>query len=226
MDNTSLIETQDGSHSVLSHRFGVTYHSKYGAIQESRHVFIEAGLFPQLMLQRDLAVLELGFGTGLNALLTLLEAERLQRHIFYQTIEAFPLSQEQAAQLNYPEQLDLPETRQWLSAMHGAASDAPAQITPHFQFSKNIGRFEALHFQNAFDVAYFDAFAPETQPELWTEDVLGRVYQALRPQGVLVTYCAKGVVKRTLKRLGFQIECIPGPPGKREMTRAVKPAHA
>lgn len=222
MDHTSLIETQDGSHSVLSHRFGVTYHSKYGAIQESRHVFIEAGLFPKLILQRELAVLELGFGTGLNALLTLLEAERLERHIFYQTIEAFPLSQEQAAQLNYPEQLELPASRSWLTEMHAAPSDKLLRPTPHFQFRKTIGRFEELDLQNAFDVAYFDAFAPETQPELWTEEVLGRVYRALRPQGILVTYCAKGAVKRTLKSLGFQIERIPGPPGKREMTRAVK----
>ncbi|HRF39805.1 MAG TPA: tRNA (5-methylaminomethyl-2-thiouridine)(34)-methyltransferase MnmD [Saprospiraceae bacterium] len=222
MDHTSLIETQDGSHSVLSHRFGVTYHSKYGAIQESRHVFIEAGLFPKLILQRELAVLELGFGTGLNAFLTLLEAERLERHIFYQTIEAFPLSQEQAAQLNYPEQLELPASRPWLTEMHAAPSDKLLRPTPHFQFRKTIGRFEELDLQNAFDVAYFDAFAPETQPELWTEEVLGRVYRALRPQGILVTYCAKGAVKRTLKSLGFQIERIPGPPGKREMTRAVK----
>lgn len=222
MDHTSLIETQDGSHSVLSHRFGVTYHSKYGAIQESRHVFIEAGLFPKLILQRELAVLELGFGTGLNALLTLLEAERLERHIFYQTIEAFPLSQEQAAQLNYPEQLELPASRPWLTEMHAAPSDELLRPTSHFQFRKTIGRFEELDLQNAFDVAYFDAFAPETQPELWTEEVLGRVYRALRPQGILVTYCAKGAVKRTLKSLGFQIERIPGPPGKREMTRAVK----
>ena len=217
-----MIETQDGSHSVLSHRFGVTYHSKYGAIQESRHVFIEAGLFPKLILQRELAVLELGFGTGLNAFLTLLEAERLERHIFYQTIEAFPLSQEQAAQLNYPEQLELPASRPWLTEMHAAPSDKLLRPTPHFQFRKTIGRFEELDLQNAFDVAYFDAFAPETQPELWTEEVLGRVYRALRPQGILVTYCAKGAVKRTLKSLGFQIERIPGPPGKREMTRAVK----
>lgn len=224
MDNTSLIETQDGSHSVLSHRFGVTYHSKYGAIQESRHVFIEAGLFPKFILQRELAVLELGFGTGLNALLTLLEAERLGRPIFYQTIEAFPLSQEQATQLNYPEQLGLPASRRWLTEMHHASSDELLRLSPHFQFRKTIGRFEALDIQDAFDVAYFDAFAPETQPELWTEEVLGRVYRALRPQGVLVTYCAKGAVKRTLKSLGFEIEGIPGPPGKREMTRAIKPA--
>lgn len=222
MDHTSLIETQDGSHSVLSHRFGVTYHSKYGAIQESRHVFIEAGLFPKFILQRDLAVLELGFGTGLNALLTLMEAERLKRHIFYQTIEAYPLPSEQAAQLNYPEQLGLPESRRWLADMHSIASNEIRQITPHFQFCKIIGRFETLELQNAFDIAYFDAFAPETQPELWTGEVLGLVYQALRPQGTLVTYCAKGAVKRTLKDLGFQIESIPGPPGKREMTRAVK----
>ncbi|MBX2928262.1 MAG: tRNA (5-methylaminomethyl-2-thiouridine)(34)-methyltransferase MnmD [Saprospiraceae bacterium] len=222
MEQDDIFETQDGSHSVFSHRFGVSYHSKYGAVQESKHVFLEAGLFPKAILQKDIAVLELGFGTGLNALLTLLEAERLGISIRYETVEAFPLSETQAALLNYPELLGRNDSREHLLAMHRAASGAALQITPDFLFRKIIGRFEEIAYDGSFDVCYFDAFAPETQPELWTEAVLGRVYEALRPNGVLVTYCAKGAVKRTLKALGFQLESIPGPPGKREMTRALK----
>lgn len=222
MEDTTLIETRDGSHSVLSHRFGVTYHSKYGAIQESRHVFIEAGLFPIGIRQKGISIIELGFGSGLNALLTVLEARRLGMSIRYETIEAYPLSFQQAQQLNYPEQLDLPESRAWLEAMHGAASGEAVEIAPGFLFRKVIGRFEEMAYRSEFDLAYFDAFAPDTQPELWTDEVLGRVCEALRPHGVLVTYCAKGAVKRTLKGLGFELESIPGPPGKREMTRAVK----
>ncbi len=222
MEDATIIETRDGSHSVLSHRFGASYHSKYGAIQESRHVFINSGLFSKTILQKDLAVLELGFGSGLNALLTLIEADRLGCKIHYETIEAFPLSEAQAAALNYPEQLGMPECRDQLLAMHRAETGATLQLSPHFSFRKIIGRFEDIPYKETFDVAYFDAFAPETQPELWTETVLGRVFDALRPQGVFVTYCAKGAVKRTLKSLGFELESIPGPPGKREMTRGVK----
>ncbi len=223
MENTTLIETRDGSHSVLSHRFGVTYHSIYGAIQESKHVFVEAGLFPLSIRQKDISILELGFGSGLNALITFAEAGRLGLKILYETIEAYPLSQTQAGLLNYPEQLGLPESRSWLAAMHGAASGELVEIAKDILFRKVIGRFEEITYRDAFDLAYFDAFAPDTQPELWTGEVLGRVYDALRPNGVLVTYSAKGAVKRTLKGLGFQIESIPGPPGKREMTRAIKP---
>ncbi len=222
MEEATIIETSDGSHTVVSHRFGASYHSKYGAIQESRHVFLEAGLFPKALIHKELSVLEFGFGSGLNALLTLIEAERLGLHVRYETIEAFPLSAAQAAGLNYPESLGMPESREWLAAMHQAASGESLLLTPHFRFRKVIGRFEDVAYSREFDVVYFDAFAPETQPELWTENVLGRAYEALRPQGVLVTYCAKGAVKRTLKSLGFELESIPGPPGKREMTRGVK----
>ncbi len=222
MDLLALVETRDGSHTVESHQFGATYHSRYGAIQESRHVFIEAGLFCQTILKKDLAVLEMGFGTGLNALLTAVEAERLPCQIRYETIEAYPLSLEMVVRLNYPELLSLPESRSWFQAMHAAPHGDWVDIHPHFRFRKHIGRMEAFAAPPSFDVAYFDAFAPETQPELWTEDVLGRVYDALLPGGVLVTYCAKGAVKRTLKALGFVLEALPGPPGKREMTRAVK----
>ncbi len=222
MDIFALVETRDGSHTVESQQFGATYHSRYGAIQESRHVFIEAGLFCQTILKKELAVLEMGFGTGLNALLSAVEAERFSCRIHYETVEAYPLPPEIVVRLNYPEQLALPESRAWFQAMHDAPHDMWVSIHPHFRFRKHIGRMEDFVAPPSFDLAYFDAFAPETQPELWTENVLGRVYEALLPGGALVTYCAKGAVKRTLKALGFVLEALPGPPGKREMTRAVK----
>ena len=222
MEDYNIIETQDGSHTVVSPLFGVTYHSRYGAVRESRHVFIEAGLALKIRPQKSVAVLELGFGSGLNALLAFLEANRTQCTIHYETIEAYPISEAQALQLNYPEQLGMPESKTALMAMHRASFGVPLEISPYFCFTKRLDRFEALAYTPQFDVVFFDAFAPETQPELWSEDVLGRVFDALLPGGILVTYCAKGVVKRTLKTLGFVIESIPGPPGKREMTRAVK----
>jgi len=222
MEDYSIIETQDGSHTVVSPRFGVTYHSRYGAIRESRHVFIEAGLALKIRPRKSVAILELGFGSGLNALLAALEANQMQCAMRYETIEAYPIGEAQVMQLNYPEQLGVPESKAILLAMHRAPFGQPQEISPYFSFTKQLARFEELTYTPQFDVVFFDAFAPETQPELWTEDVLGRVFDALIPGGVLVTYCAKGVVKRALKSLGFVVESIPGPPGKREMTRAVK----
>jgi tRNA U34 5-methylaminomethyl-2-thiouridine-forming methyltransferase MnmC len=222
IETGKIFETQDGSHSVFSEQYGVSYHSKYGAIQESRHVFIEAGLFYKLPMLKALSILEIGFGTGLNALLTLLEAERHSAHIHYEAIEAFPLTLEQAHQLNYPAVLGLPDDDDRFLQLHLADWGQRQPIGPHFSLRKRHERFEAVEDDAAFDLIYFDAFAPSAQPELWEADVLARMYRALKPGGLLVTYCAKGVVKRQLKQLGFTIEALPGPPGKREMTRAFK----
>ncbi len=223
MEEPTLLITQDGSHTLLSARYGVAYHSKYGAIQESMHVFLQAGFFPKVLPARTVAILEIGFGSGLNALLTLLESKRLQCQVQYDTVEAYPISMAQAARLNYPQLLLQPEAQQELLQMHQAPHGVRQQLSPWFGFCKWIQRLEEITFHESFDVIYFDAFAPETQPELWNSDSLGRMYSALRPGGVLVTYCAKGAVKRTLREQGFTLEAIPGPPGKREMTRAIKP---
>lgn len=222
MEDFCIIETQDGSHTVVSPQFGVTYHSRYGALRESRHVFIEAGLAMKIRPQKPIAILELGFGSGLNALLAALEAERNQCNIYYETIEAYPMNEAHAEALNYPEQLGMPERKALLMAMHRAPFGQSLEISPYFCFKKIHAQFEQLKYAPQFDVVFFDAFAPETQPELWTEEVLGIMFDALLPGGILVTYCAKGAVKRTLRALGFEIESIPGPPGKREMTRAKK----
>lgn len=217
-----IIETQDGSHSIYSPTFGVSYHSKYGAIQESQHVFIEAGLYEACLRKKQIAVLEIGFGTGLNALMTSIEADRRNLKIAYTGVENYPVSIREAIQLNYPETLEQQDYRPVFEKMHQADWAVTEQLGPNFQFTKLQQTFQSLQFRSEFDLIYFDAFAPSAQPELWGEEVLSIMYEALREEGILVTYCAKGSVKRTLKALGFTIEALKGPPGKREMTRAKK----
>jgi tRNA U34 5-methylaminomethyl-2-thiouridine-forming methyltransferase MnmC len=223
MEN-ALIETQDGSHSLLSGVFGVSYHSKYGAIQESSHVFIQAGLHWKALHSKQLRILEIGFGTGLNAYLTLLETQRLGLKVFYETIEAYPISIEQAAALNYPLILEYSAPPPALfMQLHEAPFGEATLITTRFHLLKLQMNFGDIQYSNAFDLVYFDAFAPDAQPELWEQPMLQKIFVALAPGGVMVTYCAKGYVKRNLKAVGFQVEALPGPPGKREMTRCVKP---
>ena len=218
----SLIVTGDGSHSIYSERFGVTYHSRYGAITESAHVFIDAGLRYKAVVQPDLAVLEVGLGTGLNAFMTWLEAERRNLYIYYTAIEAYPLSLKEAAGFNYAELLRVPERKADFLRLHRCAWAKPALLSPHFTFEKYKTRLEDFTATEAYDVIYFDAFAPQAQPELWTSAILANMYAALRPEGVLVTYCAKGDFKRRLREVGFEVERLAGPPGKREMTRGGK----
>ena len=218
----SLFETEDGSHSLFSEQYGVSYHSKYGAIQETQHVFINAALRFKAVIQKEISILEIGFGTGLNAYMTLLEATKRDLAIQYTAIEAYPISMEQATALNYSTLLNDEVSPAQFLQMHSSDWAKPLTITEQFQFIKQQIKFEAIDFENQFDIIYFDAFAPNSQPELWEAAVLGIMYKALKKDGVLVTYCAKGVVKRTLKAVGFQIEALKGPPGKREMTRAIK----
>lgn len=221
MEN-NLFETQDGSHSIFSDQFGVSYHSKYGAIQETQHVFINAALRLKALLQKEIHILDIGFGTGLNAYMTLLEAIKRDLQIHYTAIEAYPISYQKALSLNYSSLLNSQEQHNDFLEMHEEDWEEAIEINEHFQFIKHLRKFEEIDFTNQFDIIYFDAFAPNAQPELWEAELLGKMYQALKPEGVLVTYCAKGVVKRTLKAVGFEIESLKGPPGKREMTRAVK----
>ncbi len=217
-----LITTQDGSHSVFSGRYGVTYHSKFGAVTESAHVFINAGLRYKAAVQREVAILEVGFGTGLNAFMTWLEAERRNLSVRYTTLEAYPVSAEAATQFNFPEQLGVPERNTDFLSLHQCPWDTPMAFSEQFVFEKKLQRLEDFSADSAFDVVYFDAFAPQAQPELWTEAIFAALYAALCPEGILVTYCAQGHFKRTLKKVGFTVERLQGPPGKREMTRATK----
>ena len=218
----NILETSDGSHSLLSDRFEVTYHSRHGAVQETQHVFVEAGL--QYHMDRPtISVLEVGFGTGLNAFMTLLEAQRTDREVHYETIEAFPISPNLAESLNFPEILGVPEKRGDFLRLHTEEWGHRIEFD-RFHFKKHQVRLEEFSSNDRFDVIYFDAFAPNAQPELWEATIFQNMYRLLRPGGVLTTYCAKGVVKRTLRAVGFEVEALPGPPGKREMTRAMRPA--
>ncbi len=222
MMNRLIFETQDGSHSILAAEYGVSYHSKYGAVQESRHVFIEAGLYYQALRRKEIAVLEFGLGTGLNALLTLQMAAQHGWRICYEAIEAYPIGREQAAQLNYTEVLNIPKMQSAFLQMHACAPNVDQTLAPDFVFRKKIALFQEVSFPSVFDLVYFDAFAPSAQPELWETAILQKAFDALCSGGVFVTYCAKGSVKRTLRNIGFVVEALPGPPGKREMTRALK----
>ncbi|MCP4125172.1 MAG: tRNA (5-methylaminomethyl-2-thiouridine)(34)-methyltransferase MnmD [Bacteroidetes bacterium] len=217
-----LKETADGSHTFYVKELKEHYHSVHGAIQESRHVFIEAGL-NDLQHQPSIQILEVGFGTGLNALLTLLSGVSVSTQINYTALEAYPLTQKEAEKLNFIDQLSIPEMRPVFQAMHTCKWEDSVLVCRNFSLNKL--RMDLLEFQSpepVYDLIYFDAFAPQIQPELWTDSVFQNLFNGMKQGGVLVTYCAKGSVKRALKAAGFSVEGIPGPPGKREMTRAVK----
>jgi len=214
--------TDDGSHSLLSSSFGVSYHSRHGAVQETQHVFIEAALLQKLPHASQLNILGIGFGTGLNAFMTYLESRSYACKIRYHAVEAFPITIAEACQLNYPEMLNVITDADTFFQMHEQPWNEDFQLSDHFTLQKQLRRFDEIEAENFYDLIYFDAFAPSAQPELWEEPLLNKMYKALAPKGILTTYCAKGVVKRQLKAIGFKVEAIPGPPGKREMTRAIK----
>jgi tRNA U34 5-methylaminomethyl-2-thiouridine-forming methyltransferase MnmC len=222
----SLLTTDDGSATLHSATFDETYHSRRGARTESEHVFLRNGLRAWLDNAPAGArphILEAGFGTGLNALLTYLAAAAWGVPVDYTGYEAYPIDPETAARLDYPAQLGAPEATDVFLEMHRCASGVPFCPTPFFSLVKKHERFDTLEASEAFDVVFYDAFAPNTQPELWNADALGRMFRALRPGGLWVSYCAKGEVRRTLQAVGFQVERLPGPPGKREMLRGRKP---
>ncbi len=214
--------TEDGSHSFLSEQFDVLYHSSHGAIQETQHIFIDAGLKYVLSQNLDeIAILDMGFGTGLNALMTYLEAQRLGLKIRYITYEKYPLSIEAVSELNFDTQLHI--SKDILKTMHNCAWETTHKLSPSFSFEKHLADFDSVDINDDINLIYFDAFAPEIQPQLWEQPMMQKMYDALHPKGILTTYCAKGVLKRILKSVGFTIEGLPGPPFKREITRAQKP---
>jgi tRNA U34 5-methylaminomethyl-2-thiouridine-forming methyltransferase MnmC len=215
-------ETSDGSHTLLSDDYGVTYHSKHGAVTETHHVFIDAALRFKAAMQQQISILEIGFGTGLNAYATLLESHKRNLKVVYSTYEAFPISLEQAQQLNYTSLLEPESDGSRFLQLHECSWNEQHYISENFQFLKIKADFNTIEDESLYDIIYFDAFAPESQPELWTESLLSKMYRALKPGGLLTTYCAKGVVKRTFKKIGFLLETLPGPPGKREMIRVSK----
>ena len=222
-----IIETEDGSHSLYVPSLNETYHSFHGAIRESKHVFIKEGLKYWLEAQnRNSAnILEVGFGTGLNALLSLEYAQSNNVNLFYHTLEPYPLEESLVKQLNFPALLQSPILAGAFEALHLAAWETSEAINANFSIRKNLRRLEDFVAEpGGFDIVYFDAFAPNKQAELWTIEVLEKIFSALAPNGIMVTYCAKGQLKRDLKALGFVVETLPGPPGKKEMVRATKTA--
>lgn len=221
MTDNQLIITEDGSHSLFSNKHGVSYHSKFGAIQETQHVFIDAGFYFRLPTSTSsLSILGIGFGTGLNAFMTFLESKKHDININYIGVEAYPLSMETISEFNFS--TILKEDQEDFQKIHELAWEEPHDLSPSFSLTKVKMMIEDIDFKDQFDLIYFDAFGPGSQPELWEEPILQKMYDALKTDGVLTTYCAKGTVKRGLKKVGFTIESLPGPPGKREMTRAIK----
>ncbi len=222
MPENEIITTKDGSHSLLSQHFGVSYHSIHGAIQESQHVFINAALRYKAVLKTTLSILEIGLGTGLNAFMTFLESKKRNLNLDYIGYEFYPISIETANTLNYPLLLQAEEESSFFTLLHTCDWETSIVFNEHFSFIKKKKEFETIDVQNQYDIIYFDAFAPNAQPELWEIPFLQKMYNALKDEGVLVTYCAKGEFKRNLKKIGFDVEALAGPPGKREMTRASK----
>jgi len=216
----TLHQTADGSATLYSCEMQESYHSLNGALQESRHVFIEAGL--KQCSNKNIHVLEIGFGTGLNALLTWGEAKRSNLNISYTTVEAFPLPLEAISTIGY-DTLETLLPKEAFYQMHQAIWNCPVILEENcFSLHKINGDFTTMSFQSWFDLIYFDAFAPEKQPEMWEENLFAHLFAQLKDNGILVTYCAKGEVRRRLQRCGFTVERMPGPPGKREMLRAVR----
>lgn len=212
--------THDGSHTIYIPEIDETYHSIHGAIQEAKHVFIHAGL-SYFSDKNKINVLEVGFGTGLNAILTYLFANDNQIMIDYQGVEAFPVAEDLINNLNYSDEIQGDIKKVFLS-LHEKKWGEKHQLTPYFSLKKMQSKIQALEFNQEFDVVFFDAFGPRAQAEMWEKEIFVKLFNSLNDGGILVTYCAKGSVKRTLKDVGFKVENLPGPPGKREMTRALK----
>lgn len=216
------ILTADGSHSLFVPGIGEHYHSTYGAISESMHVFIHSGLRQPSLAKKCIQIFEVGFGTGLNAFLTLMDIERDPREVHYTAVETYPLTDNVIRSLNYPEKV-LPGSESLFLELHNACWNQETGITKLFSIHKIHKKLEDAELKpGIFDLVYFDAFGPEVQPELWTERIFSKLYNAMKPGGILVTFSCKGSVRRSMRNAGFMVEKLPGPPGKREITRARK----
>ncbi|HNW70922.1 MAG TPA: tRNA (5-methylaminomethyl-2-thiouridine)(34)-methyltransferase MnmD [Bacteroidales bacterium] len=216
-----IIQTADGSKTIFIPELNECYHSKNGALAESMHIFINAGYRYAAENKKTLNVLEIGFGTGLNALLTLIETLRDNRFINYHGIEPCRIGKQELDELGYPELTGVPGARVYYQELHKTRSENP--ITDCFTLSVSEEKIEDIALKKSFyDLVYFDAFAPAVQPELWRPEIFDKIAASIRIGGVLVTYSCKGDVKRALKIAGFSLKKLPGPPGKREFLRAVK----
>ena len=216
--NNNIILTDDGSNSIFNCNINESYHSKYGAINESQHVFINYGL--KFVSKKEIKIFEVGFGTGLNALLAYIYCDNHKIKIDYQTIEKFPLKKAYYSPLNFSEQLKI--KKNIFINLHSSKWESKLEISDFFSINKYAQDLNDFDHKFYYDLIYFDAFSPEKQPELWTEKNFKKLYDNLNYNGILITYCAKGLIKRTLKKVGFKIHSFPGPKGKREITQARK----
>ena len=217
--NSELRITEDGSHTLFVPDIDECYHSTHGAVQESQHIFIEAGL--KECKKSEVNVLEVGFGTGLNVFLTMQEAEKMGKKIRFTTLELYPVPIDTALKLNYATEL-APDFKLCFEKMHTSPWNKEVQISPFFKLYKSKADFTKIVFSEEYDVIYFDAFSPEKQPEMWTAEQFEKLYKCCNFEGVLTTYCAKGDVRRAMQSAGFKVERLPGPPGKREILRGMK----
>jgi tRNA U34 5-methylaminomethyl-2-thiouridine-forming methyltransferase MnmC len=215
-----IVQTLDGSTTIYLPDWEENYHSKHGAIQEAKHVFIKNGFLQ--FEQDEIAVLEIGFGTGLNAFITLLEAEDRKLKVNYTGVEAYPVAFDEIAQMNYVAELDATDKEVFFQKMHTCEWNFPVNLSDQFCLTKRQQFFNEITDVEQFDLIYFDAFGYRVQPELWSTAIFKKMYTALKPNGMLVTYAARGVVKRSMVEVGFTVEKLAGPPGKREMFRAFK----
>lgn len=223
MYQKKIIISDDGSHTIELIGMNEQYHSTHGAIQESNHVYIKHGLERISKQKNSLNVLEVGMGTGLNVLLTWAIAMEQNLQVYYQAIEAYPISQELWSQLNYTQLLDNSEAEQIFKWIHSTPWNDPLALNENFTFLKKEALIQdSILPDDFFDVVYFDAFNPDLEPGLWTEEVFKKIYKSMSSPSVLSTYSTKGIVKRALKASGFVIEKKPGPSGKREILNALK----
>ncbi|WP_299889314.1 tRNA (5-methylaminomethyl-2-thiouridine)(34)-methyltransferase MnmD [uncultured Lacinutrix sp.] len=219
-----IIITNDGSKTIHIPEWNEQYHSIHGAIQEAKHVYIKHGLAFFLASEMyskasEVSILEIGFGTGLNAFLTAIEAEKLNVNCNYVGVEGFPVTKAEIEALNYSEVL---KNRDLFKAIHNTLWEEKTNVSKRFQLKKEEKQFSKIQTINTFDVIYFDAFGPRVQPELWIESIFKIMYDALKSKGVLVTYCAQGDARRAMMAVGFTVSKVEGPPGKRHMLRAIK----
>lgn len=211
-------KTNDNSHTLYHPELDEHYHSIHGAHQESVHVYIAMGLEAH-QKNSALRVFEMGFGTGLNVLLAQEFAEKHQRPIAFTSVEKFPLPLDISGQLNFGKTAQSADIYQKL---HTAPWEQPIKISPYFTLTKIAADVMDVVLTSSFDVVFYDAFGPRVQPELWELPIFEKLYGLMAPGGILVTYCAKGQVRRNMQAAGFRVERLPGPPGKREMLRAIK----
>ncbi len=216
-----ILITSDGSTTIHLPEWNEQYHSKHGAIQEAYHVFIKHGL-SLFTASETISVLEIGFGTGLNAFISYLEAKKHQLNINYLGVEAYPVEKEEVQKLNYVTELNVKKEQVVFDKMHSLSWDKKHVLSTNFSLTKRKQFFDKINDVELYNLIYYDAFGARVQPELWTVDIFKKMFNALKQGGVLVTYSAKGSVRRALQEVGFIVERLPGPPGKREMLRGEK----